>query len=1180
MIGAGVCKQIKISLPSFRVAALVVACLGIAHPCATAQSVYGGIRGIVRDATGEPFSGATVTATSEEKGVQLRVKTDPQGHYTFSELLPDSYDVRVNAAGQNLTVSDISVSADDEAQVDLKLPAKGQPAAVQTANTLKTRADVAITLDRNALSNLPNYDQNSTRFGFLAPGTQLRGTNAVSAQDPQSSLQLSINGQLPSGTAVQLDGTDNRDSVNQLEVINAPLESLAEIKITTQSFDAETGQALSGVVTEQTRSGGNSWHGSALEFRRSSWAEAGNPDLQNPSIAAANPFFKVNLFGGSLGGPILKNKLFIFGDYQGTRRSLGSTQVLNVPSALVRSTCLNPSSAFCDLSEYLPFNMSAPPTSPLIYDPQTGKPFPAIVGCGQSNGSDSLGKKGYCIPSSRLSQQAIDLLSLLPAPNLPGAVSNYQTAAAEGWDDDDYTFRVDNNLTAKLQIFGRYTFADYRINAPSAFGNLVGGTGFGPDSFAGTARSPNHSLATGFDYAVGPSLYTDFRFGFFRRKITVLPNSYNTTPATNAGFLGLNLGDASTSGMPAISILQPTLQTTSSAILYGDGQTIDQCNCPLFETLQQFQWVNNWVKTRGNHVVKWGEDFRLAQDNSFVSPSHRSGVLNFTQKDTANPMGGGPAAGGLGLATFLIGDVSAFSRSVGDLTDAGIRQKRLFFYGQDTWRATPKLTLSYGARWEIYFPETVTGKGHGGFLNLNTGMIGVAGYSCCNLAGNVQSSWTNIAPRVGIAYQLNNHTVVRVAYGRNFDSGQTFGRDATLNPPVLLNQALTQPTAAPYRVFQLGPPGTDPVPPVSVPDISPSGTFLLPPNVVATALPTRVRVPTLDQWNLAVQHQFAANVSFEIAYVGNKATHVIPSGPGGAAASINLNQPTIADSIACQMKANSPACLQGYPFNAFGWTQTITFDGGVASANYNALQTKLVKRFTKAYEFGANYTWAKGIGYQADYFAQDPALNRGVNIFDRTHTFNFYNVLELPVGKGKWLWGNAGDAANYLVGGWSLNTITTWASGLPFSPTYAGTECTADRDTGPCRPNLVGAVEITGDRNNYFTTTDGVSLKNGETIGPWQRPAVGTFGMAGFDSLRGPSFFDTDLVLQKNVVFGERYAVQFRTDFLNVFNKVNLGNPSGCVDCNVMGAQTGAVITTLAPNASQRQIEFALRFQF
>jgi hypothetical protein len=1157
-----------------------------------AQSVYGRIHGTVRDASGEPFSGAIVTATSEEKGAKFQSRTDARGHYEFPQLQPDTYDVRLEAEGRRFAVTDVSVSPDDESLVDLTLPARGQSGTSAGGSTLHTRADNSITLDRNAIANLPNYDQNSTRFGFLAPGTQLRGTSTISAQDPQSSLQLSINGQLPSATALQLDGTDNRDSINQLAVFNSTLESLSEIRITTQSFDAETGQALSGVIIAQTRSGGNDWHGSAFEFRRSSWAEASNPNLQNPSLAVLPPL-KINLFGGSLGGPLIHKKFFIFGDYQGTRRSLGSTQVLNVPSDIVRSTCLNPASAFCDLSEYLPIGT----TSPLIYDPLTGKPFPAIAGCGQGA---AAGLPGYCIPQtgssgqSGLSPQAVNLLSLLPAPNISGAaLSNYKVSGAEAWDDNAFNVRVDHIFSSRLSIFGRYSFADFHVNAPGAFGNDVGGPGFGPDGFAGQSHSPNHSLSTGFDYAVRPNLLTDFRFGFFRRRINVLPNSYNTTPATNAGIVGLNLpDDPLTSGMPAIQVGQPILQVNTSNIAYGDGQTINQCNCPLLETLQQFQWINNWTETHGNHTFKWGEDFRLAEDVSFVSPSRRPGVLNFALKDTANPTGSGPGAGGLGLATFLIGDVSTFSRTLGDSTGAGVHQKRLFFYGQDTWRVTSKFTLNYGLRWEIYFPQTETGKGLGGVLNTGTGMIQAVGSPGLNLAANVGNNWHNFAPRIGLAYQWKEKTVVRAAFGRNFDAGSTFARNVTLNPPVMVSQTAQQVPGKNW-VFQFS--GQVPSVPsgILLPNIPASGQFALPPQISATVIPTIVRVPTLDQWNLTVQHELRSDLSFELGYIGNKATHVVTSGPGGAAASLNLNQQTIAGFAAnsCFLASNAQttACLQRYPFyTPFGWTQSITYGAGVASANYNALQAKLVKRLSKGYEFNANYTWSKGIGYQGDYYTWNPGLNRGVNVFDRTHTFIFYNVLELPFGRGKSFLGNVSRPANYLIGGWSINTITTAASGLPFSPTYTGSECTHDRDSGPCRPNLVGSVGITGDRNNYFTTTSGQTLAAGPnngsapgaTIGPWQRPAVGSFGTAGYNSLRGPSYFDTDLVVEKNLTLTERYSLQFRTDFLNVFNKVNLGLPTGCVDCSAGGAQTGAVITTLAPSASQRQIEFALRFIF
>jgi hypothetical protein len=1159
------------------------------HSCA--QNTYGAIHGTVQEGSGEPVPGATVTVTSVEKGAQLKLKTNQHGRFEFPRLLPESYDLTAEASGRKTTTQDISVVADGDALVNPVLPRRGQSAVTGTTggSTLKTRADVSITFDRTAIQSLPNFNQNASALPLLAPSAQLRSLPINFSQSPEQNVLVSLNGNLPSGTALLLDGTDNRIPTSQISVINPALESLAEIRIITQSYDAGTGQALSGVVAAETRSGSNVWHGSLLDFRRTNWAAASNPNLQNPSLAGISPF-RIDLFGAAVGGPIVKNKLFVFGDYQGTRRAFTSTQLLNVPTQRVRDTCLNLTTE-CDLSEY---------QSP-IYDPQTSM----LTNC---TGVPS----GSCIPQSSISPQAANLLSLLPPPNLPGVVSNYQIAGGEGYDDDSFTARVDNNLTHKLQLMGRYSYADYRVNGASGFGSTVGGAGFGPDGFAGQSRSRDHSLSTGFDYSLRPSLLTDFRFGFYRSNLQVLQNDYGTTPATNAGIPGLNLGDNLTSGMPAILIHQPNFQTLSSNINFGDGEPVNGCDCPLTQQLQQFQWVSNWAQTQGNHVFRWGADFRYEQDLTVNSSPHRPGLLTFSGAVTS----GLTDPGGLGLATFLLGYVTSFSRTVGSISDAEVHQKRTFFYAQDTWRATPRLTLSYGLRWEIYFPQSVNGKNKGGYLDLNTGTLDVAGYPCCNFQGNVHNALTNLAPRLGMALQLDSRTILRAAYGRNFDaaSPQVYGNGATSNPPVALAQgiltgAITTLNKQRY-VFELGSqvcassPGICVVPPapaILYPNVPANGQ--IPPSslvgVAANAVPSTLRVPTLDQWNLTLQREIASNMYFEIGYVGNKGTHL----PLTTSGSYNLNQPTIAGYLAnnCYIAATdatSPACLDRYPFynNApnsqlcnFCWTQPINYTGDDGSSNYNSLQSRLVKRFSKGYEFQANYTWAKGLGYDGTYYNQNPRLNYGVNLFDRRHTFVFYNVFKLPVGKGKALLGNASTAVNYLVGGWSVNTTTSWASGLPFSLTYNSIECAFDRDTGPCRPNIVGYVHVTGDRNSYFTTTGGVQLTRPKgvlgpigPIGPWQRPAVGTFGTAGYNSMRGPTYYDTDAAITKDIAISERYLIQFRTDFLNVFNRVNLGNPSPCVDCisATTGLATGGIIANLAPNASQRQVEFSLRVQF
>ena len=690
----------------------------LAWPCAVmGQSVYGGIQGTVRDSLGEPVPGVTVIALSVEKGGQRQVKTDSQGHYDFPGLQPETYDLTVTAAGGKVTVRDISVVADDEALVDAVLPKPGQVAEVSgtTGSTLKTRSDISLTLDQNAVQNLPNFDRNFTRFGLLAPGSQLRFVVLNAGRNPQNSLLVTVNGEAPSGTALLLDGTDNRDPSSGGALVNSPLESLAATTITTQSFDAETGQALSGVITAETRSGSNSWHGSVFDFRRSDWGEAHNPNLNNPSLAVLSPF-KINLFGASLGGPVLKNKLFFFGDYQGTRRSFGSTQVVNVLTDTARNTCFSAApGAPCDLSDYLT-------STTMIYDPQTGLPFQA-PGCAEGD--------GYCISSDRISPQAINLLRLLPAANIQNTpISNYSVSGAEAYNDDSFDIRVDQNVTDKLKGFARYSYSNYRIDSPGVFGSIGGGRGFSPDAFAGTTRSRVHSLSAGFDYTLSSSLITDFRFGFFDLDRQLFQNSYNTNAATRPASpakprYSPNLGDTGNHHFSADfgRVFSSTFNSETVVIPPATARAGRRATLPMGEQLGQ---------SRGSHLFKWGIDFRREREQGLASTFTRSGILRFATKDTAPAP---PLAGGLGLATFLLGDVSSFSRTVSNIPDDSVQQYRLFLYGQDTWRINSKLSLSYGLRWEIYFPQSVGGKNGGGWLDLNTGIIRVAGYPCCDLQG-------------------------------------------------------------------------------------------------------------------------------------------------------------------------------------------------------------------------------------------------------------------------------------------------------------------------------------------------------------------------------------------------------------------------------------------------------------
>jgi hypothetical protein len=1039
-----------------------------------AQAVYGSIFGTVTDQSGAIVPGSRLTIISIQKDSRFHTVSNANGNYEVTHLIPDPYDIRAEAPGFKVfEAKNVHVYADQAIHVDVQLQVGAVKDVVtvsaQNVPLLKTdRADVATNFDQKAVELLPLFDRNFSSLELLTPGAQQFGWQHPASENPQGGIQIAVNGQHFGGTAFQLDGTDNRDPILGIIVINPTLESVAQTKVTSQNYDAEFGQALAAVVTTQTKSGTNEWHGSAFEFRRTGWGQARNPFTQPPDRPL--PEIKWNQFGASEGGPLVPNRLFVFGDYQGTRRANGSSLRLNVPTALLRSTCLNPAVPYCDLSDY------AQP----IFDPITGKQFSALGNCTKN-----------CIPKvnpggSQVSPQALNILALLPAPNVPGAgfTQNFINSGAERFNDDAFNIRLDENVSNKLKAFGRYSFADFRIDAPAAFGPVVGGPGLSPDTFAGQSRSRNQSIAAGFDYLASPTLVTDFRFGFFRYHVNVLPTGIGTNPAQAAQIPGLNLGDSLTSTMPTFDIVG----FGGDDVAFGFSFVANRCNCPLLETEQQFQWVNNWTKSIGNHLYRWGADIRYAQNLRVPSDNSRAGELVFLPAIT-----GGPNGGGLGMASFLIGDVSFFTRTANQILDAAERQNRWFFYVQDTYRVTPKLTLNYGIRWEIYFPQSVTGKGKGGWVDLDTGLVDVAGYGGVNLQGNVKNNLHNFAPRLGIAYQPTPRTVLRMGYGRSYDLGvfgSVFGHTVTQNLPVLVTQAVNGPSlTVPAFTLSQGPPkvgvcsGT--VTSGCFPVVPQSGQFLLPDGVVPQVVPRKLRLPTIDAWNVTIQRALTTNMSTAISYIGNKGTHVFP----GSNPNYDANQPSIIGFPNVGIDERKPF------FRKFGWTQPVTYLGSDASSNYHALQALFERRFSLGYTFMAHYTWAKGLGYSPDYYALAPKLNYGVNDFDRKHAFVLTNVIELPFGHEKPFLAHSSGVIDRLLGGWSLSGATRWNSGLPFDTVYSS--CESDRDTGPCRPNGVGPVEIhPGNRDTYFTTTGGIPLapfgQSGDTIGPWQRPAAGT----------------------------------------------------------------------------------------
>lgn len=1111
------------------------------------QAVYGTIVGTVTDSSGGAIPGAKVTITDTGRDVTQSTTTNESGNYAQRFLIAGSYRVRIESGGFKVFVQDkIPVSVDTEIRVSARLEVGEVTQTVEVTSEvgiLKTeRSDVASTYTNKTVTELPVLNRRFTNFQLMTPGVVSFPTSltAASAENPQGSYRMLVNGQSFAGTSHLLDGTDNHDAVLGWIVINPTLESVTEAKITTANYDAEFGVASAGVVSAQTKSGTNQIHGALFEFLRNDKMIARNPFTQSLAIPNSNgrviPLTQWNQFGAAIGGAVIKNKLFYFGDYQGTRRNTGGGTLLRVPSLAERTG-----------------NLSA--TGVNIFDPATG-----------TTPSNRAPFVGNIIPPSRLSPQALSLLNLIPNPNIDAALDQPNFASSGGVRFNDYAVnvRIDHYTTEKLHTFGRYSVQDFKMVAPGSFGLVAGGPGLdssgSTNAYAGASDSRNHSVAGGFDYNMRPNLLTDFRFGFVRYHVFGQPNGIGTSPAKDAGIPGLNVDANFNSGMPAFFING----YGSNLFRFGYALGVNGCNCPLIQDEKQYQFVNNWTRIQGNHTIKFGADIRRAQNLRVPSDRHRSGELNFDAARTQ-----GPSGGGSGLASYLMGDVSRFERYVSNALDAGETQNRFFFFVQDQWRISRKLTLNYGIRWETYRPQRVNKAGNGGYVDIATGEVSVAGVDSVGLDLNVKTSNKLFAPRLGIAYQLNAKTVIRSGYGRGFNLGvfgSIFGHNVTQNLPILGIQSV-QPANNFDAVFTLdkGPAALDPATILAAQRKGPNGKNILPNGVTAFIISNPVRFPTVDAWNFTVQRQLTGTSSMEVAYVGTKGTHVF-AGTGG---DYDPNQADINGFGTTTTNQRKPF------FQKFGWSQNLRYYGSDASNNYHSVQMRFDKRFSSGMNVMSHYTFSKNIDYDGTYYPRDAKLARGVSGNNRAHVFFLASLYELPFGKGRKYGANASRALDLLLGGWQANGTWSYMAGQPLTPSYR--DCNSDRDTGWCRPDVVGDFSVSNPSQfGWFKTTSAPLTANGQVDGPWQRPQRAKFGTVGRNTIVGPAFGQLDMSFFKTFRIAERQTMQFRAEAFNFTNHTNLANPNSCVDCPGVAGRIFGAFAGYVP----RQWQMALKYAF
>ena len=1185
------------------------------------QAVYGSIVGTVTDSTGAVIPNAAVTVTDSAKGTSTTIQSNGSGEFTAEHLIPDPYDVTVTMSGfKAFSTKGLVISADTTRKVEaaLETGSAGETISVDADSVpqLKTdRADVSTVFGAKEIQDLPVAGRNFTSLQLLLPGAQQLGWSHAASENPQGSQQIQVDGQAFGGVAFELDGTDNQDPILGIIVINPNIDSLSESKITTQNFDAEFGKAVASVVTAQTKSGSNNFHGSAFDYRQSAANLARDPFTQPKSSGV--PQALKNQFGGSIGGPIIKDKLFFFGDYQGVRQKVGISNLQTVPTARVISSCL--SGTGCDFGEYL-----ASSSKIVIYQPN-GTPYANNI-----------------IPAAQVSPQALALFKLLQpyAPNTAnGSIKlgsatldkNYAAGGTGGFNSNQWDVRGDYQVSERIHAFGRFSRFTDTLTGKTMFG-AAGGAGFGLGSYGGNSSGANDSVALGTDIAVNPKLVTDVRLGYYRYNIKNQKYDQGIDFATQLGIPGENLGSNFTSGAPLFNITEVGSfggpgNSQGTGPQYGGGLNVTRCNCPLTEKEDQFQVVNNWTKTLGNHNVKLGADLRYARNLRVPSDQDRTGNNNFGTGPTSD----GNGNGGLGFATFALGEVTSYNRYVSTSTNAKEFQKRDFFFVQDTWRATPKLTINYGLRYELYFPEVINSKGQGAVLNLDTGYLQVAGVGSVASNMNFSPSKNAYNPRLGVAYQATDKTVIRAGYGRSFDIGvfgSIFGHVATQNLPVLANQSLGNfGNNSKNFAFTLAQGPQSPTS-ANLPGFNAAPANGLLPNpgyaVNSKSRPTTLRLPTLDAWNLSVQQSLTPTVSLTMAYVGNKGTHTLSAGDGN-----NTNPNEAAITLPAQYSVTGsaltydpnggdcypagPNCLlngakgsklvtsgttsatnllrryyggklaacsdplyaaqSGLPAGACGWTQDVTYYGDNQDTHYNALQVTVTKTFTHGVSFNVNYAWQRAFDFNNGFSTWNKSVTKGRSDSIREQQVVGYGLIQLPFGRNRQFFNHTNGFVNAIIGGLQLSPVVTYSSGLPFTlspPSCPGTSGTS----APCYVNgdpKQFHSHVTGRPGANLSYYDPVVLGTTFTV-----PGLDQIGNSGRNSVFGPHFFNADMALQKDFSLREKLTFQLRVDAYNAFNHINFGNPgSNIASGGSIGGGPG-----IGGYTSPRQLQFSGRFQF
>ena len=943
---------------------------------AYSQAVNGTLLGTITDASGATVPGAKVLITEQNTGVSRTAVTTQAGYYAFPDLPPGVYTVSVELTGFKKAVrQNVDVLVNTTVRADIQIQPGEVTETVQVtaeAPLLQTdRADTGRKIETKQLADMPlGFNRNFQSLLNLVPGTTRAFRPHSVFFNAQDSLSTQVNGQSRLANNVQLEGIDNNHRTGLLTAMIPPIEALQTVDISTSNYEASLGRAGGAVTNVVLKSGTNELHGSAFEFNRVSALAA------RQFLTSTKPLTVYNYFGGTIGGPIIRNKTFFFGDYLRVTNHSGQTDRLTIPQTAFRNG-----------------DFSAAPT--LIYDPLTGdaagagrRPFP-----------------GNRIPDSRISPIARRILGLLPQPqtaNLTGI--NYEYNSVLIRDTDSFDVKVDHNAGDNDRFSVRYSFQRPKTFDPPAFGAAGGPHGGG---FQGTGIQRAQNAAINWNHIFSPTLITELRFGVNRYRNDAQQVDYGSRASEEIGIRGVNLDDW-TSGLASIDITG-----------YNNPIVGYSASLPWARSETNFNLVNSYTKTWGAHTSKWGFDFRRLRDDLLQTQTQNPrGIFRFRQGQTScssNCGEGNSTTAGFAnaFASFLLDVPNDIGRDLAVVFPAW-RQWQYFLFVHDRWQVTPKLTLDMGLRWEFYKPATP--RFPGGFSNYDadTNRLLLAGVGDVPMDLGLQKNWTNFAPRLGIAYRLTERDVFRMGYGISYipfaDNTYAYNYPVKQNNTFNNLNAFSPAVLPDGRIASMGNGFPAPIP-ATIPS---NGIITNPPAQVYDSIDPKFREGYVQSWNIAYQRALPWNLTLETAYVGNKGVRI--------PARINLNAGRVLGAGAA-----------GRPyFQQFNRNVDTTLFFASSDSEYNALQVKFDKRYSNGFILTTAYTWSRAMANAGDdnggyMWYINPERNWARAGFDRRHNFNQSYIYELPFGKGrKWL--NSG-VGSWFLGGWQVNGILTLMSG-------------------------------------------------------------------------------------------------------------------------------------------------------